>query len=149
MCTRTPFNTAAYRRAFREHGRLRGIAWPAKCDFCLTISTCLASLFSFSTVHQVVLPLMTVTCMRRRSCSITRRHLSHCLLSFLCKLGEVNLYEELRQAYNSVRAEDAPDAPPHTEWSMMGFCDHIFCRWVQTCTNSPARPQDTVQPIHV
>ncbi|CAN0103454.1 unnamed protein product [Scytosiphon promiscuus] len=58
----------------------------------------------------------------------TWRHLSHCQLSFLFKVGETELYEELRQAYNSVRAEGAPAVPPHTEWAMIGFCDHIFCR---------------------
>lgn len=55
--------------------------------------------------------------------------MSHCLLSLLSKLGDVELFEEVRQAYNSVRAEDAPEVPPHAEWTMVGFCDHIFCRW--------------------
>ncbi|CAM9553176.1 unnamed protein product [Scytosiphon promiscuus] len=58
----------------------------------------------------------------------TWRHLSHCLLSFLSKLGDVGRFEDLRQAYNSVRAEDAPEVPPQSEWTMVGFCDHIFCR---------------------
>ncbi|CAN0022730.1 unnamed protein product [Scytosiphon promiscuus] len=58
----------------------------------------------------------------------TWRHLSHCLLSFLSKVEDVEPFEGLRRAYNSVYVEDAPEVPPHAEWTMVGFCDHIFCR---------------------
>lgn len=57
-----------------------------------------------------------------------RRHMSHFLLSVLAVLPDAKPYEELRKGYNSVRAEDAPEAPPYGEWTMIGLCDHVFCR---------------------
>lgn len=59
-----------------------------------------------------------------------RRHLSHCLLSILADCEGPGPYEELRNAYNSVRGKDDVEAPAYDDWTMVGFCDHIFCRWV-------------------
>ncbi|CAM9467716.1 unnamed protein product [Ectocarpus fasciculatus] len=55
-------------------------------------------------------------------------HLSHCLLSMLATLEDAEPFEELRQAYNSVRTEDLAEVPEHKAWTMVGFCNHIFCR---------------------
>eukprot|EP00752_Nemacystus_decipiens_P005087 g4616.t1 len=55
-------------------------------------------------------------------------HLSHCLLSILAGLEDTGPFEELRNAYNCVRGKNELEAPPHAEWTMVGFCDHIFCR---------------------
>eukprot|EP00903_Cladosiphon_okamuranus_P014237 g13226.t1 len=55
-------------------------------------------------------------------------HLSHCLLSVLAELDDTRPYEDLRNAYNSVRSKGSVEAPPHERWTMVGFCDHIFCR---------------------
>ena len=57
-----------------------------------------------------------------------RLHLSHVLLSVLAELEDAAPYEELRQAYNSVLPEGALEAPAHRDWTMVGFCEHIFCR---------------------
>lgn len=65
-----------------------------------------------------------------QTCVVHRLHLSHCLLSILSKLDDTRPFEELRLAYNSVRAKNASEAPAHGEWTMVGFCNHIFCRWV-------------------
>lgn len=70
----------------------------------------------------------------RRSCpldfSAHRLHLSHCLLTVLATLEDAEPFEELRQAYNSVRTEDLAEVPEQKAWTMVGFCNHIFCRWV-------------------
>lgn len=58
-----------------------------------------------------------------------RLHLSHCLLSILAELEDTRPFEDLRNAYNSVRGKGAMKAPAHEKWAMVGFCDHIFCRW--------------------
>ncbi|CAM9609177.1 unnamed protein product [Ectocarpus sp. 8 AP-2014] len=55
-------------------------------------------------------------------------HLSHCLLTVLATLEDAEPFEELRQAYNSVRTEDLAEVPEQKAWTMVGFCNHIFCR---------------------
>ena len=67
------------------------------------------------------------------SCAAYRLHLSHCLLSLLAELEDTGPFEELRYAYNSVRGKNELEAPPHGEWTMVGFCGHIFCRWGAGC----------------
>ncbi|CAM9269559.1 unnamed protein product [Ectocarpus sp. 4 AP-2014] len=55
-------------------------------------------------------------------------HLSHCLLTVLATLEDAEPFEELRKAYNSVRTEDLAEVPEQKAWTMVGFCNHIFCR---------------------
>ncbi|CAM9792541.1 unnamed protein product [Ectocarpus sp. 13 AM-2016] len=62
-------------------------------------------------------------------CRFSRwQHLSHCLLTVLATLEDAEPFEELRQAYNSVRTEDLEEVPEQKAWTMVGFCNHIFCR---------------------
>ncbi|CAN0368393.1 unnamed protein product [Ectocarpus sp. 12 AP-2014] len=62
-------------------------------------------------------------------CRFSRwQHLSHCLLTVLATLEDAEPFEELRQAYNSVRTEDLAEVPEQKAWTMVGFCNHIFCR---------------------
>lgn len=74
-----------------------------------------------------------------------RLHLSHCMLSILAELEDTGPFEELREAYNKVRGKNALEAPAHEEWTMVGFCDHIFCRWACSCLLRTAQPVCKVQ----
>lgn len=55
----------------------------------------------------------------------------HCCLAVMVISGNVEKYEELRAAHNSVVDSDFLRPPPFEEFrGMSSICGNIFCKWV-------------------